>query len=173
MESQVHGRGFFVFISLVWILFKQDQYLESHSKPWSPCPNQWLCSGKVGYEIPSGCFVDYKCPVMPILTLYTKYSTDWFVLHCFASFLRDKETNVINRIIISLILNKTINYLFSFHKTKCHFRFTNIANNNLAGDPFYTPAISGISLSAPNCLLVIPIFPATTDMPFVRPKQGF
>jgi hypothetical protein len=67
----------------------------------------------------------------------------------------DEETNVRNEINISFSLNKIINYLFCYHKTKCHLRFTNIVNNNLAGDPFHTPALSEIRTSDPNCLLVL------------------
>ena len=43
----------------------------------------------------------------------------------------------------------------------------------LAGSPFNTPAISGISLSEPNCLLVIPILPATTDILLGSLNQPF
>jgi hypothetical protein len=70
-------------------------------------------------------------------------------------FWHDKETNVINKIVISLFfLKKIINCLFCYHKTKCHIEFSNIVIHNLASSPFNTPALSGIRLSEPNCLLV-------------------
>jgi hypothetical protein len=43
----------------------------------------------------------------------------------------------------------------------------------LAGSPSFTPAISGVSLSEPNCLLVIPILPATTDILLRSLNQSF
>ncbi len=43
----------------------------------------------------------------------------------------------------------------------------------LAGSPSFTPAISGFSLSEPNCLLVIPILPATTDILLGSLNQPF
>ena len=41
----------------------------------------------------------------------------------------------------------------------------------LAGSPSFTPAISGISLSEPNCLLVTLILPLATDMAWVSAKR--